>query len=150
MKVLSYILMLAALAGFSSQTNANAIGPMGLWLGEDGKAKMEVAICGGETLCARIVWLRQPNDDRGQPLIDANNGDASLRRRPIIGLPVAYNMRQTHTNKWSGRVYDPQRGGQTYTGTMTLLSDGRMKVTGCLIFICESEYWQPLSKRLQN
>lgn len=138
-------LLLAAFFCFSGQ--AFAIDAKGMWLDQQGQAKIRVANCNGNTLCARIVWLRQPNDKYGKPLIDDNNGDVKLRKRPIIGVPVAYNMRQTHANKWAGRVYDPQRGGSTYSGSMTLLADGRMKVTGCLAFICESEYWSPLSKR---
>ncbi len=131
--------------GFSGAASANEA--RGMWLDQDGKAKIKVDICEDGTLCARIVWLRQPNDERGRPLIDDNNGNARLRNRPIIGLPVAYNMRQTKPNRWVGRVYDPQRGGSTYTGYMTLLRDGRMKVTGCLAFLCESEYWSPIASR---
>ena len=144
MKSLGLALILGVLVGFSGQ--AMAIEARGMWMDAEGKAKMKVATCGGGTLCAKIVWLRQPNDKNGKPLIDDNNGDASLRTRPIIGLPVAYNMKKTHSNKWAGRVYDPQRGGSTYTGYMTLLSDGRMQVQGCLGFLCESEYWTSLSK----
>ncbi len=143
MKIFTSVLLMATLIGFAGQANAN--GAKGMWLDQKGQAKMKVGVCGGGTLCARIVWLRQPNDSRGQPLVDSNNGDTSLRKRPILGLPVAYNMRQTHSNKWKGRVYDPQRGGATYKGSMTLLRDGRMKVTGCLLFVCESEYWSPLT-----
>ncbi len=144
MRIFTAIMVLVALAGFSG--SVSAMEARGLWLNEGGKAKIEVATCGGEMLCARIVWLRDPLDERGRPLVDDNNGDARLRNRPIIGLPVAYNMKQTHANKWAGRVYDPQRGGPSYTGYMTLLRDGRMKVTGCLGFICQSEYWRPLSR----
>ena len=144
MKLFSSVLLMAALLGFAGQ--ASATGAKGMWLDQKGQAKMKVAVCGGGTLCAKIVWLREPNDKNGRPQIDSNNGDASLRKRPIIGLPVAYNMKQTHSNKWKGRVYDPQRGGSTYSGSMTLLGDGRMKVTGCLAFLCESEYWSPLAK----
>ena len=144
MKSLMNVFLLAGLIGFSGQ--ANAMGAKGMWLDQKGQAKMKVAVCGGETLCAKIVWLRQPNDKNGKPLVDDNNGDVSLRKRPILGLPVAYNMKQTHSNKWQGRVYDPQRGGPSYTGYMTVQSDGRMKVQGCLAFICESEYWSPLEK----
>ncbi|MCF6198696.1 MAG: DUF2147 domain-containing protein [Hyphomicrobiaceae bacterium] len=132
-----------ALGGLVFGGGAFAKGAKGLWVGEDGLAKMKVAVCGGGTLCARIVWLRDPKDANGRPLIDDNNGDARLRTRPIIGLPVAYNMKPTAANKWQGVVYDPKRGGSTYTGYLNLLSDGRMKVTGCLGFICESEFWRP-------
>ena len=141
MKIVTSALLFAAAMVFSVQ--ANAVEVMGTWLDQKGQAKMEVDICGDGTLCARIVWLREPYDKNGKPLVDDNNGNASLRDRPILGLPVAYNMRQTHSNKWKGRVYDPQRGGPSYTGYMTLLRDGRMKVQGCLGFICESEYWRP-------
>ena len=143
MKIFTSALLMAALIGFTGQ--AHAQGAKGMWLDQKGQAKMKVGVCGGGTLCARIVWLRQPNDNRGRPLVDSNNGDTSMRKRPIIGLPVAYNMRKAEGNKWKGRVYDPQRGGSTYSGSMTLMTDGRMKVTGCLMFICESEFWSPLA-----
>ncbi len=144
MKHFVKILLLATLVGMTSA--ASAMGPMGLWTDEKGKARMKVAVCDDGTLCARIVWLRQPNDKNGKPLVDDLNGDSKLRNRPIIGVPVAYNMVKTRANEWSGRVYDPQRGGQTYKGTMTLLKNGRMKVTGCLMFICETEYWNPVTQ----
>ncbi len=144
MKIFVRVLLVAVLMGLSGQASALGAGAKGMWLDQRGKAKMKVDVCNDGTLCARIVWLRDPNDAKGRPLIDGNNGNARLRKRPIIGLPVAYNMRQTHSNKWKGRVYDPQKGGSTYTGSMTLLRDGRMKVTGCLLFVCESQYWSPL------
>jgi uncharacterized protein (DUF2147 family) len=145
MKLFSSALLVAALIGFSGQ--ASAMGPKGMWLDQEGKARIKVATCKADTLCAKIVWLRQPNDENGKPLNDANNGNVSLRDRPIIGLPVAYDMKQSGSNKWQGRVYDPQRGGPSYTGYMTLLDDGRMKVTGCLAFLCESKYWTPLAEQ---
>ena len=143
MKKYGFVLFFAALVGFSGGTFAK--GAKGLWVGEDGMAKMKVAVCEGDTLCAKIIWLREPNDKNGKPLIDSNNGEPRLRQRPIMGLPVAYDMKQTHSNKWAGRVYDPKRGGQTYTGYLTLLNDGRMQVQGCLGFLCQSEYWRPLA-----
>ena len=142
MKNLSAALLFSLLLLVSGQ--AYAIGPEGIWMGQQGLAKMKVAPCGSATICAKIVWLREPNDKNGKPLVDDNNGNVGLRKRPIIGLPVAYNMKQTHANKWQGRVYDPKRGGSTYSGYMTLLKDGRMQVTGCLGIFCQSEYWRPL------
>ncbi len=144
MKVLSWVFALSVLAGFSN--SASARDAMGFWMGEDGLAKMHVAPCGGGTICAKIVWLRAPNDKHGKPLIDDNNGDAGLRNRPIIGLPVAFNMKKTGNKEWTGRVYDPKRGGQTYTGYMVLQSNDRMQVKGCLGIYCESEYWQRTTK----
>ena len=142
MKFVRAMIFVVSLSVFAG--HAVALDARGLWLDGEGRAKMRVDFCEGGTLCAKIVWLRQPTDRHGKPLVDSNNGDVRLRNRPIIGLPVAYNMRKTGSNEWTGRVYDPQRGGQTYTGYMTLLRDGRLKVQGCLGFICESEYWSPL------
>ena len=147
MKHAFLIVAVLVLSGVGSQLFAEGRqGAEGLWMGEDGLAKMEVAPCGADTICAKIVWLRDPVDARGRPLVDSNNGDARLRKRPIIGLPVAYNMRPAGRSKWQGIVYDPKRGGSTYTGYLSLLRDGRMKVTGCLGIFCESEYWRPAKK----
>jgi uncharacterized protein (DUF2147 family) len=113
---------------------------IGMWQVRDGRAKVKVDRC-GKTLCARIVWLKEPNDDAGQPLTDGNNVDPAQRNRPILQLPVAYNMVQQSETYWTGAVYDPERG-KAYDGSLRLLDDGRLEVKGCVLFLCESNYWQ--------
>ena len=116
--------------------------PEGVWLARDGKAHVRVRRC-KTGLCARIVWLRTPNDKNGRPLRDGNNPDPSLRRRRIIGLPLFINMKRTAATSWEGWLYDPERGG-TFRGYLKPLTQGSMKVWGCLSagWPCQSYIWK--------
>jgi uncharacterized protein (DUF2147 family) len=84
----------------------------GLWLVENKEAHIRVERC-GENLCARIVWMKHPTDERGQPRLDVNNPDRSLRDRPILGINLLKEVpaEPVEDGVWSrGRIYDPQRG----------------------------------------
>ena len=58
----------AALA-FTATPSHAASDPSGIWLNDVGSAKMEVTKC-GKGICAKIVWLKDPNDSKGKPLHD--------------------------------------------------------------------------------
>ena len=60
---------------------------LGVWAEGDGGAHIEIAPC-GDKLCGRIVWLKQPVDENGRPLMDKNNPNPTLRTRPILGLLI--------------------------------------------------------------
>jgi uncharacterized protein (DUF2147 family) len=153
--IVGFAAFVAAILAAALPANA---GPGGIWEVRDGRAKVEVGVCGTQgqvdktaqldrdsMICANIVWLKKPNGANGRPLRDGNNKDPKLSRRTIMGLPVAYNMRPAGENYWKGVVYDPERGS-AYEGSMKLMEDGRMKVTGCVqvIFapVCQSKFWQ--------
>lgn len=145
MKILGIALLLVCAVGLAAPVlAAGTPGPMGMWQVRDGRAKVKVDRC-GRTLCAKIVWLKEPNDSAGLPLTDGNNVNPALRSRPILQLPIAYDMVQQSETRWSGTVYDPERG-KAYDGSLTLLDDGRLEVKGCLLFICESNYWQRIGR----
>ena len=69
--------------------------PSGLWVTQAGDAKVRVSHC-GEGICGVVVSLREPtNPATGAPFVDDKNPNPSLRRRPIIGLPLFSDMRPT-------------------------------------------------------
>jgi len=69
------------------------------------------------------VWLSEPNRD-GKPAIDRNNPDEALRTRPLCGLEMLGDFRQTEPNRWGdGWIYNPENG-KRYHATMTL--DGNL------------------------
>ena len=101
----------------------------GIWLVEDGEAKIEVLRCGGD-VCGHIVWLSEPTNSEGSAKRDILNPDRSLRERTVIGvqllrIPAVPDKRGV----WSGgRIYDPDTG-KTYRCTLRL--DGeRLKLRG--------------------
>jgi uncharacterized protein (DUF2147 family) len=120
---------------------ASAADPSGIWAKEDGSAKMEVKKC-GRGICSKIVWLRSPEDSRGRPLRDARNENASMRDRPIMGLPLFVNMVAIDSNAWQGSVYNPEEG-KIYTDVkVTLVSRNQIVLKGCKAWLlCGEKVW---------
>ena len=128
----------AALAFGLLSGSAHAGDPTGLWLTEDGGAKIRVAKCGAN-VCGSIAWLKEPNDAGGKPKVDMNNVDASKRSRPIIGVPIVLSMTPDGTDKWSGQLYNAE-DGKTYNGNLTLAGN-TMKIQGCVSVFCKTKTW---------
>jgi uncharacterized protein (DUF2147 family) len=130
---------LAAIAFALVSTPALAGDPTGLWLTEDGEAKIKVAAC-GNAICGTIAWLKDPNDKAtSKPKTDKNNADAALRNRPIIGSPVVLSMKPDGNDKWAGQLYNAE-DGKTYSGNVALAGN-TMKVQGCVAIICKTKTW---------
>jgi uncharacterized protein (DUF2147 family) len=133
--VLAALLALAPAAGrAASETLA------GDFLVEDGLAKVAFGPCPAAPAltCGTITWLKDPV---GHPTRDVNNPDRSLRGRPLIGLTVVRDMKPDGPGRWSGgRVYDPKTG-RSGNGKLRLSADGKLRVEGCVLVICDSEDW---------
>ncbi|MCW5730509.1 MAG: DUF2147 domain-containing protein [Alphaproteobacteria bacterium] len=109
---------------------AHASGVLGRWLTESGNAQVEIQECAGR-LCGRVVWLKEPLNEEGTPKRDRHNPDPGLRARPIIGLAMLENfVPDDDPGKWrDGTIYNPE-DGKTYSCTLTLQDDGRLRVRG--------------------
>lgn len=143
MRHLAFVLVLGlATAVGVSQSRAAGPDPTGIWLNDDGSAKMEVKKCGKGQLCSRIVWLKDPTDSRGKPLHDARNENESLRGRPIIGLPLFSEMNPEGGNVWVGNVYNPEEGHVYSDVKVTLASSRQIVLHGCKAWLlCGEKAW---------
>ncbi len=130
--------ILAATAAAAPPAQADAV--LGLWATaptDNGFAHVEVTRDEAGTFSGTIVWLSQPDyppDDPGgmggQPKVDRENPDPSLRKRPILGLPMLQGFTWAGKNEWKGgTIYDPE-SGKTYKAWMRLQKDGSLKVRG--------------------
>ena len=109
----------------------------GKWLTEDRKGIVRIAPCGAH-LCGTIA--RVVDKDAARFVTDRNNPDPRLRGRPIVGLPVLSGFTRSGNIWKGGRAYDPE-SGRSYRSTLALNPDGSLKVTGCVLFICQSKRW---------
>ena len=109
----------------------------GLWLNDDHKGLVRIAPC-GHYLCGTIEKVL--NKDPSAPKTDIHNPDPKLRNRPIIGMPVLYGFSGSGGSWKGGRAYDPE-SGKSYKSYLELNPDGSLKVSGCILFICESRRW---------
>jgi uncharacterized protein (DUF2147 family) len=112
-------------------------GLAGLWLTDDHKGVVRIAPCGTH-MCGWIARVL----DRGPGVAstDIKNPDPRLRSRPIIGLPTLTGFSAAGGAWRDGRAYDP-KSGNSYRATLALNPDGSLKVTGCVMFICQSKRW---------
>ncbi len=74
-------LFLIASSALMAQS-ADAI--VGTWFNTEREAKIEIYKEAGK-YNGKIVWLKEPTEN-GKPKLDKNNSNASLRKRPPMGL----------------------------------------------------------------
>jgi uncharacterized protein (DUF2147 family) len=110
----------------------------GLWRTDDHKALVRIAPC-ARLMCGTIARML----DRGPnvPKTDVNNPDPHLKSRPIVGMAILSGFQGAGGSWKGGRAYDP-KSGKSYRSTLELQPDGSLKVSGCILFICESRRWQ--------
>jgi uncharacterized protein (DUF2147 family) len=135
----------AALLAPGSQSLAASADPTGFWMKPDAEreSKIQVFMCGAgkKQLCAKIAWLKQPNDSKGQPLHDVRNENPSLRGRQIVGLTIFTGLTPSAPSTWTGKIYNPE-DGHTYSATLTVLSRKQILLRGCKAWLlCGEKQW---------
>ena len=136
MRLLLVLLAAFPLLALSGAAAAAPPSVQGVWLTDDHKGLVRIGPCGG-SLCGTIAKVADTG--RTAPRTDVHNPDARLRGRAILGLPVLTGFVPAG-NYWKGRAYDP-KSGKSYRSTLELNPDGSLKVSGCILFICQSQRW---------
>ncbi|MFQ5565207.1 MAG: DUF2147 domain-containing protein [Paracoccaceae bacterium] len=114
----------------------------GFWLIESQRSIIEIVPC-GDRACGKIVWLKEPLDEAGQPRIDKLNGDARLAGRPLCGMEMISGFSSDGPGAWKGgSIYSP-REGKTYSASMKLGDDGTLKLRGYVLLplFGKSQVW---------
>ena len=106
--------------GPSLAVAASAASPVGQWQVTTGEARYAVSPC-GSGLCAKLVWLRS----------DARTKDnlALLNKYVVRGAQPAGN------GTWTGNL---TMNGNSYAGTMQLVSKNYMTLKGCSGVLCQT------------
>lgn len=103
---------------------------IGVWAPSDGRSYLKIEKIGNKYF-GRVVWLLEPNDENGNPRVDKNNPDESLRSTPLKGYRVlkdfVYNEEE---GIWEdGTIYDP-KNGTTYNCRIELIEENKIEVRG--------------------
>jgi uncharacterized protein (DUF2147 family) len=135
----------AALLAPVSPSHAASADPTGFWMKPDAEreSKIEIFKCGTKkaNLCAKIAWLKEPNDSKGKPLHDVRNENPSMRGRPIMGLAIFSDLVPSAPSTWNGKIYNPE-DGRTYTATLTVVSRKQILLKGCKAWLlCGERNW---------
>ena len=129
---------LIAAGALAAAGRASAAAPVaGRWLTPENNGVVEITDCGGG-VCGRVVTSDRIKLNPDQK--DVLNKDVSLRGRTIKGLQL-FDTMMGGPKVWRGKVYNPADGG-TYSGSVQLVSAGKMKLTGCIVWpLCKSQTW---------
>lgn len=119
---------------------AEGDGIAGVWNSEDRDARIEILNC-ADKVCGKIVWMDEPyytvKDKEGKPgdlRLDIKNPDPALRSRTILGLQILRDFTFAGGNRWTGgKVYDP-KNGNTYSGTISLVTSNTLYLRGFIGF----------------
>ena len=111
--------------------------PTGVWREKDGDT-IRVFPC-GQGYCGTIASV-QPHLDpgTGKPRTDKNNADAAKRTRPLVGVRVLTATQRSGPGKWSGVLYDVDRG-RNFSGNLIELGPDSIKIEGCVLGLCGAE-----------
>jgi uncharacterized protein (DUF2147 family) len=123
---------------------ASVADPIGVWQDKDG-GTVRIHPC-GQALCGTTMSIKPPIDPAtGRPWTDKNNVDASMRNRPLVGAMVLILMRPNGPGKWSGSLYDSDRG-RIFSGNLLEIGPNTVRVEGCVLSICGGENMTRVSK----
>lgn len=116
---------------------------VGTWIDHTGRGAVEFTRC-GNSLCGRIVWLKEPNDASGKPLTDGNNPDPGRRSTPICGLQIIGEAKQQGDGTFDqGWIYDPEEG-KRYSVELRPVSPNVIAIHGYagIKFLGETYTWK--------
>jgi uncharacterized protein (DUF2147 family) len=138
-KTLKAVLAAALLFAVTIPSQAADNAAFGDWALSTGQLVVRAAPCGGNNVCANVIWLPEPNNADGTPKLDLKNPSKALKSRHLIGMPVLEGMVPVGNNTWRGRVYSSDDGAY-YRATATV-NDDKLHVKGCWVVFCKDLYF---------
>jgi uncharacterized protein (DUF2147 family) len=108
---------------------------IGTWRDTDSGGILQVYSCGGG-VCIKVV---KPGKGREK---DDHNPNPALKGRSMAGVVLMSGAQKAGGDKWQGKLYNSE-DGDTYTGYVTVVSKGELKLEGCVLggLICKSRHW---------
>ena len=140
MKHLTILLFIlaASFQGFSQ--NKDQI--LGKWVNSTSEANIEITKR-SDKYFGKIVWLKEPKDEKGNTKTDVKNPVASLRSRTIVGLEILKDFTYDDGEWTGGKIYDP-KSGKTYSCNITLNDAGNLNIRGYIgvSFLGRTDVWK--------
>ena len=128
-----------------SKNNDNPDAIVGIWLNSTGKGQIQIYKQGNKYY-GKLIWLKEPNDEKGKPRLDANNPNDELKTKPLLGLIILRDFKHDDDEWKGGRIYDPQNG-KDYKCFMKLKDNKTLNVRGYIgiSLLGRTEVWTRVS-----
>lgn len=106
-------------------------GSSGVWRNPGDSVHIRAHPC-GRTMCGTVIWASE------KAKADAKRGGTD----PLIGAQLFSGFVQEKNGVWRGKVFVPDIG-KTFSGTITVVNERRLRGAGCLIgrIGCKSQIW---------
>lgn len=142
--LLSLLFVSISFLGFS-KNNDNPDAIVGVWLNSTGKGQIQIYKQGNKYY-GKLIWLKEPNDEKGKPRLDANNPNDELKTKPLLGLIILRDFKHDDDEWKGGRIYDPQNG-KDYKCFMKLKDNKTLNVRGYIgiSLLGRTEVWTRVS-----
>lgn len=124
---------------------------VGVWQPSDGRSYVKIEKIGNK-FYGKVVWLKEPLDEKGNPRMDDNNPDKSLRSTPLKGYRILKDFVYNKNEEiWEdGTIYDP-KNGTTYNCKIELKDDNQIEVRGYVgtAVFGRTDVWTRLVKKAE-
>lgn len=126
--------------------SAQELTPEGVWLHDNKRIRVKIAPCDeqrDEPLCGTIVWLKNPEDEAGEPRLDTENPDRAQRDQLVIGTTVIHGLVRSGPRLWTdGTIYNPD-DGETYNARVTMVDPNTVHVRAYVLLplLGETKVW---------
>lgn len=124
------VILLSVAYGPVSQS-AQDLTPEGVWLHDNERIRVKIVRCDeqrDEPLCGTVVWLKNPDDEEGEPRRDIENPDRSQRGQPIVGTTVIHGLVRGGPRLWTdGTIYNPD-DGERYNARVEVVDSNTLHV----------------------
>lgn len=119
---LKVLTLTSLMLGFGAAALAQTPDPSGVWMRDDGNARVRIAACGSD-LCATNLWIK-----------DTSNGEE-------VGDKLVMTLAPGADNTLSGTAFDAKRS-RTFSMTLTV-AEGNLRTRGCILgqIICKDVNW---------
>lgn len=103
---------------------------LGTWFNGEKSSKIQIYKTTAGNYAGKIVWLKEPNDEKGVAKLDAKNPDKKLRDRALMNLVILTGLNHKGKNNFDGgKIYDP-KSGNTYSCKGELVDANTLKLRG--------------------
>lgn len=124
MKLTTTLSALALSVALAHPALANGADPSGVWLRDDGNARVRIAPCGTD-ICATNLWIK-----------DTSGGEE-------VGDRLVLTLKPEGADSLKGEAFDPKRN-RRFAMTLTVKPDG-LSTRGCIVgVLCKTVTWTPV------
>jgi uncharacterized protein (DUF2147 family) len=112
----------------------------GIYLTDEGSAKIQIEDCGDGTPCGRFVWF----DANALPHNETMETFSGVDGNPLLGSLILKGFTRERTDWRGGTIFDSDNI-KTYFAHLKRMPDGSLRVRGCLGPFCHTQIWSNIA-----